>query len=136
MKRYAIIVLLALCLIAPAAAWQEDFQTGSAPGWTTSLDEGTSAIVQNPYSDTYSLYLTQTGDSGFSYSNSYTRANPQQAFNYFAFTSLSLSVTSIVYSKIVLYNSAGGVVGTSPDLTTYLGSTAKRVEIFRDGSTA
>jgi len=129
-RQNVILALLALCLlVVPACAWQEDFQSGTAYGWTTYTDPGTSvSIVTSPHLDTYELRLYMSGGDR-------VRAwvNPQQSFNYAAFT--SSTNRKDMWIKVYLYDSAGNKIAASPDLGPYLTTSRDRVEIVRDGGT-
>jgi len=95
-RQTVILALLALCLlVVPAGAWQEDFQSGTAYGWTGS-GSGSLSIVQSPHPDTYALKIS-TGP----YASMYAQANPEQNFNYAAFAVISNAYDQSVklYSK-------------------------------------
>ena len=128
--RGIILLVALLLLVVPACAWQEDFQSGTAYGWTTYTDSGTSvSIVTSPHSDTYALQL-YAADGG-----NYVRAwaNPQQNFNYAAFTSSCINRKDS-WIKVYLYNSAGSTIASSPDLNPYLTTSSDRVEIILSGT--
>ena len=128
--RGIILLVALLLLVVPACAWQEDFQSGTASGWTTYTDPGTSvSIVTSPHLDTYELRL-------YAPDGNYVRAwaNPQQSFNYAAFTSSCINRKDS-WIKVYLYDSAGSTIASSPDLNPYLTTSRDRVEIERDGDT-
>ena len=151
-RQLVILALLALCLlVVPVDAWQEDFQSGTAYGWTATFFQGdpdtngTLSVVQAPFSDTYALeiYARGHGDYGMSWGwwswNVYP--NPQQDFDYVALTVVASDPeSSSRYETFALLSQSGATLcefifggygselGTLPPMT--------RVEIVRDGSTA
>lgn len=124
-RQIAILALLALCLlVVQAAGWQDDFQSGTAYGWTVS--GGSASIVQSPYQDTYAIQISATGQ----YATCYATVNPKQNFNYAAFTIVD---RSNYYNRVYLYSETGSVLcwldlGSAP--------TNSRVEVIRVGTTA
>lgn len=140
MRRIIILALLVLALVAPAAAWQEDFQTGSAYGWTTSRSSYTGggvAVVQTPFSDTYALKISSSGDGVHNGHFRTAYPNPEQSFNYIAFTLLD----GAVYRdddqwNLYLYSESGSTICTLTFDPYCYRHTPCRVEVIRDGSTA
>lgn len=121
-----LVALLALCLlVVPAGAWQqEDFQSGSAYGWTKS-GYGSIGITQYPYTDTYALSISANRDERV-----YAYANPKEYFNYAAFTLCTCGGYGSL--EIMLYSSSGSQLCsvTMPQNAPY------RAEVIRDGTTA
>ncbi|HOB44492.1 MAG TPA: hypothetical protein PKH75_15230, partial [Bacillota bacterium] len=141
-RQNVILALLALCLlVVPAGAWQEDFQSGTAYGWTVYIapnaDEYSYVkMVQIPHTDTYAMEISRrVGKTS-------ACANPERQFNYFAFTTLGTYCLYGDYGgrtriSVDLYSESGELVCTldCTDCFSKYGATY-RVEVIRDGSTA
>ena len=142
-QNVVILALLALCLlVVPAGAWQEDFQSGTAYGWTVepwkpASPIGCVSVVQSPYSDTYALEsraLASYGGVGW-----YVYPNPKQVFEYAAFTIVASSASSSggrpEYISILSEDGATLCTFSLP-LKNPSPPNPRRVEIIRDGFTA
>jgi hypothetical protein len=124
MRRQTVVILvalLALCLlVVPAGAWQEDFQSGTAYGWTAT--GGNAAVEPYQHVDRYALKVPR-----------YTTvwANPEQNFNYLALTSL---FGDMPYKTIKIYSETGTLLCDIG--ITFWPLTAHRVEVVFTGTTA
>ena len=143
MRRQTIVILalLALCLlVVPAAGWKEDFQSGTAYGWTfEAISSGTVSIIHpeepydNLYQDTYVLQLKTGSASG---SRASATANPGQFFNYAAFTVLYRKSYLVYMIRCELLNENGNVICGFDGGASYGWPYPSRIEIVRSGTTA
>ena len=136
-QRFVILALLALCLlVVPASAWQEDFQSGTASGWTAepynpSKPAGCVSVEPVPYTDTYALRIMLDAVSGV-----YVYPNPEQGFNYVAYTIVASSSASDLTYIYLLSETGGDICQFALPLANPSPPNPRRVEIVRDGSTA
>ena len=124
-----LVALLLLLLVVPACAWQEDFQSGTAYGWTVggqSTNPIPVSVVQVPYKDTYALRIGIG-----SYDELRLYANPEQYFSYAAFTIVQNNLGHGVVN-VYLYSKTGATL-CSLNLGT---PTLSRVEVVCNGVTA
>lgn len=135
-RQNVILALLALCLlVVPAGAWQDDFQSGTGYGWTSTVagGAGSATVVQSPYPDTRALrvYHSPAGSGGI-----YVFPNPEQNFNYAAFTVVSWS--GYYLCTPYLLSESGDTVSTFTSIASEIYGTNSpcRIEILRVGSTA
>jgi len=139
---FVILALLALCLlVVPAAGWQDDFQSGTAYGWTATFTvypeypDHTSwvRIVEKPYSDTYAMEIKRYWDMCSAY------ANPNQKFNYCAFTTRGRvgDYGGYTTASIGIYSESGALLCTLPCTDCFSESGSHyRVEVICDGTKA
>ena len=135
-RQLVVLALMALCLlVVPAGAWQEDFQSGTAYGWTSTVADGagSATVVQSPYPDTRALRVDHSGSGGI-----YVSPNPEQNFNYAAFTVVSWSgYTNKCGCTPYLLSESGAPVSTFTSIAPEIyGTSPCRIEIVRVGSTA
>ena len=144
MNRYLLLALLIACIIAPAAAWQDDYQDGTATAFfwdSLSYHSYSADIIPSGYLDTYALRLKiglRTHNPGYGSTESGTIRIGEYGSptNYFAFTPRAISYYDSGYSLSFRAFTSSGSTAATMDIKPYFTSAnyGKRFEFVRENN--